>query len=208
MKKVVWIVILFLIIGVSLLIYKGTYSLDEDTGVKRDLILRYEGIDDDKIINYIDMIDDVLLPISSYTMSDILSNNYDFLTAFAINYILKNSDLFRQDITIMDDYVYNNGYMNYSTNKYVNKEIIYMITSGVFNKRDYVIINDYLEVRNDMVPLLLLYNNDISMNISKAEVNRFNDNYIVNVWYENNDLVYKYIFVYDDDRLILKNLEI
>jgi len=171
--------------------------------------LEYDSVNlEEEIYNYIDMIDDVLIPTSSYVMSDVLSDNYDFLTVFAINYILKNSDLFNQDIKVLDNYTYSDGYSNYSTNKYVNKDIIYKITDGVFNKRDYVIINDYLKINGDMVPLLLLYNYEFEMTIDKLEVNKFDDNYIINVNYKDNDLVYRYVFMRSNDRLILKNLEV
>ena len=208
MKKYILIILLVLVVGIGIFIYKGTYSIEEDVSVKKDLILKYDDNVEDKFYNYIDMIDDVLIPTSSYVMSDVLSDNYDFLTVFAIKYILENEDLFKQDIEIMDKYTYNNGYMDYSTNKYVNKDIIYMITDEVFGKRDYVIINDYLEVNNDMVPLLILDEYDFEMAIQGTEVNRFSDNYIVNVRYKDNDLIYRYIFVKDNDRLILKNVEI
>ncbi len=208
MRKYVWIIILILVVVGGIFFYKGTYSLEEDVSIKKDLILKYDDNLEDKFYNYIDMIDDALIPNSSYVMSDILSDNYDFLTVFAINYILNNEELFKDDIKIMNKYTYNNGYMNYSTQKYVNKEIIYLITNGLFGKRDYVIINDYLKVENDMVPLLLLDSFEFMMDIQDVEVNQFSDNYIVNVKYKDNDLVYRYIFVKNDDRLILKNLEI
>ena len=209
MKKYIWIFILVFMIGVGLFLYKGTYSIEDDVSIKKDLILEYDSVNlEEEIYNYIDMIDDVLIPTSSYVMSDVLSDNYDFLTVFAINYILKNSDLFNQDIKVLDNYTYSDGYSNYSTNKYVNKDIIYKITDGVFNKRDYVIINDYLKINGDMVPLLLLYNYEFEMTIDKLEVNKFDDNYIINVNYKDNDLVYRYVFMRSNDRLILKNLEV
>jgi len=209
MKKYIWIFILVFMIGVGLFLYKGTYSIEDDVSIKKDLILEYDSVNlEEEIYNYIDMVDDVLIPTSSYVMSDVLSDNYDFLTVFAINYILKNSDLFNQDIKVLDNYTYSDGYSNYSTNKYVNKDIIYKITDGVFNKRDYVIINDYLKINGDMVPLLLLYNYEFEMTIDKLEVNKFDDNYIINVNYKDNDLLYRYVFVRSNDRLILKNLEV
>ena len=90
------VVVLLLVMVVGIFIYKGTYSIvDKDNtsvieNAGEKLILKYDSSDlETDIYNYIDMIDDILIPVSSYTMSDVLSENYDFLVLFAINYILK-----------------------------------------------------------------------------------------------------------------------
>ena len=207
-RKVLFIVGLIFVAFIFIMLFKDTYAINEDN--ISDLILRFDIENlNDNFYNYIDKIDDTVIPTSSYVMSNVLSDNYDFLTLFAINYILKHSDDYIYDIVLMNNYTFNDGYNNYSTNKYVSKNVIYKITDEVFGKKDYVIINDYLKVVNDMVPLLLIYNYDFYMSIDKI-INVLEDgnNYIVSVKYKDNDLIYKYIFLKDNDRLILKNIEV
>ena len=211
-KKYLLLVVLVFIIGTILLIYKitkETYSLNEEV-MGKDLILKYDNDNlSNNFRNYVDLIDDSLIPIASFVMSDVLSDNYDFLTVFAINYILNNIEDFEEDIYAMDNYIYNNGYITYSTNKYVKKDLIYRITNEVFNKKDYVIINDYLKIDDNMVPLLLIDNYNFDMKIEKIlDIINKDDNYVVKVKYSDNDLIYKYIFEKNADRLILKNLEV
>ena len=211
MKKFGLLILLVLVIGISIFLYKGTYSIDEESmNIKEKLNLKYDTDNfENKIYDYIDMIDDEVIPMSSYAMSDILSDNYDFLTVFAIDFILKHAESYSDEITILDSYTYNDGYRMYTTNKYVSKNVIYKITEDVFNKRDYLIINDYLKLTNDMVPLLLINDDNFEMKIDKIiSVLESGNNYIVKVKYEDMDLIYKYIFQKVDDRLILKNLEI
>lgn len=207
-RKVLFIVGLIFVAFIFIMLFKDTYAINEDGN--SSLVLEYDKDNlNDNFYNYIDKIDDTVIPTSSYVMSSVLSDNYDFLTVFAINYILKHSDDYIDDIVLMNNYTFNDGYNNYSTNKYVNKSVIYKITDQVFGKKDYVIINDYLKVVNDMVPLLLIYNYDFYMSIDKV-INVLEDgnNYIVSVKYKDNDLIYKYIFLKDNDRLILKNIEV
>ena len=211
MKKYVWIFILVFVIGFGIFLYKGTYSIDyENNDVVRNLNLKY---DKDKLnnnfYNYIDLIDDSVISTSSFVMSDVLSENYDFLTVFAIDFILKHIDDYRSDIVTLDNYTYNDGYNDYKTNKYVSKDVIYGITNDVFGKKDYLIINEYLKLSYDMVPLLLIDKTDFAMELDEiVNVLQRGNNYEVSVKYRDNDLIYKYIFQQVDDRLILKNIEI
>ena len=207
--KLKYLIIFFLALLLTGIIFilKSTYSKGEEVIEKQnDLILKFDESNlEENFYNYIDLIDGSLIPTSSFIMSSILSDNYDFLSIFAIDFILKNIDNYLDDIIVMDNYTYK----NYSTNKYVKKDVIYKITNEVFNKKDYLIINDYLNLSNDMVPLLLIDNYDFNMKIDKIiNIESNNDTYIVNVKYIDNDLIYKYVFERKEDRLILKTLEV
>ena len=201
------LIVLITGIIVILLVFKGTYSLDEDINDdKISLNLMYDKDNlNDNFYNYIDLIDNFVIPTSSYAMSNVLSDNYDFLTVFAIDFILKHESEYTDNIVILNDY----NYGGYHTNKYVKKDVIYKITGDVFNKKDYVIINDYLKIYDDMVPLLVVNNYDYDMQIDRI-VNILEDNntYVVSVKYNDIDLIYKYMFLKMDNRLILKNIEI
>ena len=160
------------------------------------------------MINFIDLIDDDLIPNTSFNFSSKLNENYDFLTRFAISFILDNSNNY--DIKILDNYIYNDEYGNrYSTNKYVSVDTLYDVTNRVFGVDYYYILNDYLELNNGMIPLIELYNYSLDMNIE--EITSINDmgNYLdVVVKYDGIDLDYIYTFDKLDNKLYISNLSV
>lgn len=160
------------------------------------------------IINFIDLIDDNLIPNTSFNFSSKLNENYDFLTKFAISFILDNSNNY--DIKILDNYIYNDEYGNrYSTNKYVSVDALYDVTNSVFGVEYYYILNDYLEPNNGMIPLIKL--NDYSFNMNIEEIISMNDmgNYLdVVVKYDGIDLDYIYTFNKLDNKLYISNLSV
>ena len=162
----------------------------------------------DELIDYIDIIDDSLIPNSTFNISSKLNENYDFLTKFAISFILDNSEYY--DIVMGEEYVYYDDYGNeYKTNKYIDVDKIYEITNSVFGVEYYYILNKYLEINNDMIPLLELDNRDFDSNIDNIiEIDR-NDNYIdVVVRYLDNNLDYVYKLEYIGNRLYISDLSI
>lgn len=162
----------------------------------------------DELIDYIDIIDDSLIPNSTFNISSKLNENYDFLTKFAISFILDNSEYY--DIVIGEEYVYYDDYGNeYKTNKYIDVDKIYEITNSVFGVEYYHILNKYLDIKNDMIPLLILEEREFNSKIdSILEIKKY-DNYIdVIVRYENNDLDYVYKLEYIGNRLYISDLSI
>jgi len=162
----------------------------------------------DELIDYIDIIDDSLISNSTFNISSKLNENYDFLTKFAISFILDNSEYY--DIVMGEEYVYYDDYGNeYKTNKYIDVDKIYEITNSVFGVEYYHILNKYLEINNDMLPLLILEEREFNSKIdSILEINKY-DNYIdVIVRYENNNLDYVYKLEYIGNRLYISDLSI
>lgn len=159
-----------------------------------------------ELYNYIDIIDDSLISNSSFVMSDKLSENYDFLTKFAISFILDNDEYY--DITLMDEYVYTDMYGNeFSTNKYIDIDKIYEITDSVFGVGYYYILNDYIDINNDMVSLLELDNREFDVEIEKiVNIDRYDKYVDVVVKYMDNELEYVYRFEYIDNRLFVSDL--
>ena len=137
-----------------------------------------------------------------------MNENYDFLTKFAISFILDNSEYY--DIVIGEEYVYYDDYGNeYKTNKYIDVDKIYEITNSVFGVEYYHILNKYLEINNDMLPLLILEEREFNSKIdSILEIKKY-DNYIdVIVRYLDNNLDYVYKLEYIDNRLYISDLSI
>lgn len=215
-----YIIVIGTILLIVTFVLKNSYALNEEelnnlntlNQNNLDITLEYTENEielNDNIYNFINLIDDSLIPTATFNMSDSLNNNYDFLTIFAINFILNNEQYYKDEIIIGQEYTYNDGYNNYTTNKYINLDTIYDITYNILGKNNYYIINDYLKIENNLVPLLLLKEYNFFMELEKIEdIVKFSNNYEVSVKYKDIDLIYKYIFENIDNRLILSNIEI
>lgn len=214
--KFKYLIIVLLLELLFIFIIDNSYALDEETinNISNNLDITLEKENDENILknniyNFIDLIDDSLIPTASFSMSSTLNENYDFLTIFAINFILNNEEFYKEDIVIGEDYIYNYGYGSYSTNKYIDINIIYDITKNIFGKDNYYIINDYLNIENNLVPLLLPDNYTFFMELDKIiDVVKFSNDYQVLLKYKDVDFVYKYIFEEKDNILFIKNIEI
>ena len=160
------------------------------------------------IYDFIDLVDNNLIPNTSFNISDKLNENYDFLTKFAISFILDNRGYY--EIIEGQDYVYKNEYGDvFITNEYINIDTIYEITNKVFGVEYYYILNDYLEVENELLPLLEIEEKIFSMNIDNiVSIDKFSDYIDVVVKYKDNDLDYIYRLEYVDNRLVISNLGI
>lgn len=215
-----YIIVIGTILLIVTFVLKNSYALNEEelnnlntlNQNNLDITLEYTENEielNDNIYNFINLIDDSLIPTATFNMSDSLNNNYDFLTIFAINFILNNEQYYKDEIIIGQEYTYNDGYNNYTTNKYINLDTIYDITYNILGKNNYYIINDYLKIENNLVPLLLLKEYNFFMELEKIEdIVKFSNNYEVSVKYKDIDLIYKYIFENIDNKLILSNIEI
>ena len=210
-KNIVVIVTLFML-GVTLFVGdKKSFANDNVIEDNFNLNLEYnedKNIFKNDLYNYIDLIDNSLFAMSSFNMSDTLNENYDFLIDFAISFILSNEEQYKDDIIIGEEYVYIDDFGNkYTSNRYVNIELIYDITNSIFGKRDYVVINEQINVNNDLVPLLLIKDNVSFMDISEiSDYSLFGNKYNVYVKYRDIDLEYIYVFDNIDGRLILNNV--
>ena len=186
MKYRYYVLILLLISIICFISFDNTYAImhiDDDKLIynENEEIMKIE------IYNYIDKIDNILIPNSSYTYSDILIENYDFLERFSVNYILSNISLYIENINIIDNI------------QYVKKEIIYESTKRYFNVDKF-----YIE---DMV---ILENNEKLFDLKIKNINYAIDNNFVNVdvIYENN-VFYTYTFTMDSNlNMYLYNVEV
>ena len=205
----------FLMFGMLLMFFVGSsFALDEETINEiemlenKELDIKLENIEDyDEVHKFIDLIDDSLIPTASFNMSDVLNDNYDFLSVFAINFILNNEEYYKNDIVYGENYVYDSYGYKYETNKYIDINKIYDITYNILGKKDYYIVNDYLKIENNLVPLLLLNNYSFLMEIdSIVDIVKFSEKYEVIVKYKDIDITYKYIFEKLNDNYIINNI--
>ena len=212
MKNKYWYIAIIIISFIYLVLVGKSFakSEDEEHFDMVDLSLKITDNIEEDIIKYTDLIDDSLIPLATYDKTAILSDNYEFLVNFAINFILNNISSYKDSLIVLDEYIYNDGYNIYRTNQYVDLDVIYNITKKVFNKSDFLILNNYLTVNNGLVPLLQIDDYTSSMTIEKIiDIVSDNDSYVLKVKYKNLDIIYKYFYIKTiDDTLVLNNLEI
>ena len=106
---------------ILVIIASNTFAYQDDN----NCILFYNENKDilkDDIRYYVDTIDDYLFPNSSFIYSDVLTENYDFLTNFAIDYIINNKTHYSDKIIKLDSYDYYDVHYNKkTTNEYIDK---------------------------------------------------------------------------------------
>ena len=157
---------------------------------------------------YLDSIDDYLIPNSSYLYSDILVENYDFLTNFALDYIINNKEAYIDKIIKLDDYTYYDSHYNeLNTNEYIDIEEIYDITYKYFGIKDYSIINDNVSIINNCVSLSDYTERLFSSQVKNLDVDKNKDMIIATVSYDSGDR-YKYTFKIINNVLKIYNIEV
>lgn len=208
--KTKYLIILFTIILTIIFLLNKSYALDEEVfeNTNKELNISLKNINNpSEVYNFIDLIDDSLLPTATYNMSNKLNDNYDFLTIFAINFILNNEEYYKDSIIIKDNYTYTINNNTYTTNKYIDINKIYDITYNILGKNNYYILNDYLKIEDDIVPLLLIDEYPFIMEIEEiSDVVYFSNNYEISVKYKNINLTYKYILEKLDNQYIINNI--
>ena len=207
-KKIIIISISILLgIIIFILIKNNSYAVDENIiNIKKEKIIYNEEKLNEDITNIVNDISSIIIPNASYEDSDILTENYDFLTIFAINYILRNKEYYNSKIINDKEYQYEYYNYKYTTFEYIDINEIYNITDIFFGKKYYYITNDYLKVEDNKIPLLLIKDKNIDLEIEKIKLEK-NNNYINSyVKYKNNDLIYNFIFKNKDNYLVLYNI--
>lgn len=200
-----------MVLGVcAALLNKGSFSMEEDEFLVELNYIEDSSVLKNDVFNFIDLIDDSLFITSSYSMSSVLNENYDFLVDFAISFILNNEEYYKDKIVEGDKYAYVDGFGNeYVTYKYIDLESVYEITNSVFGKRDYMIFNEHLKEVDGFIPLLLLKDNTSFMEIEKiSDIIERSNQYNVFVKYKDVDYTYIYSFVNKDRKMSLVNLDV
>ena len=205
MNRIIKILFVVAIVGIIIILFSNTFAYKDNKITEIFYTDDYDKLEND-LYNYIDNIDDILIPLTSYNYSRILSNNYDFLVNFALRYISDNKDIYQ-------DYIYDNYheyyYKNNMVDTYVDLNLVYDITDKFFNKRDFYVINKELDIRDDKISLLIINNKHFDLSLERItdiikERNRLT--FIANY---SNKIKYKYTFlILDDNRLVIENIEL
>lgn len=160
------------------------------------------------IQEYIAIIDDYLIPNSSYIYSDVLTENYDFLVNFAIDYMINKKEIYNDKIVKLDNYKYKNKYLEDKiTNEYIKIQEIYEITDNFFGLRDFVIINDNINIIDDYISLSRYVDTSFDLKINNLSISVNDDTIDAYVYYETGDII-KYQFKVINKVLKLYNIEV
>lgn len=175
MKKIYIILAITIIL---LLSFKGSFAQTEPLDLNENNF-------EQKVKNYIDIIDDYLIPNTTYEISNILNENYDFLVNFSLSYINNNKDKYE--------------IIKKNNEEYINIDEIYKITNKIFGQKYFIILNQ--EIDNNLIKINKK-NETFKMKISNIEIK----NYDVYIKYEEINLKYIYQFKKNDNNLVLYNV--
>ena len=210
MKGKYLLLLLFIISLIGVIIYSNksyayTDNYDYTLFYKED----YNELENN-IKVYLKDIDYLIYNNSDYTTYNTLSDNYEFMINFALDYISINKDKYNDKIVIKDNYNYIDRYNNsLSTNEYISIDTIYDITYKYFGKKDFIILNDNVNVIDNYISLssnkFIIPNLEINnISISKEE-----DKVIAKIKYVNdNNTTYYFIFNNIDGILKITNVEV
>lgn len=193
---------------------KPSYSLEENSPIQKIINLNLEYTNNETILknnlyNFINEIDDTLIPLYEYNEDLSLNDNYQFMTTFALNFISNHLDYYQNRLISKNVNQPSADSDNITaTTKYVPIDLIYEITSLVFNRRYYHITNPELTVTDNAIPLLV-ESYPIEMNLDNIiNISKNNNTLLVNVKYQEMDFYYQYEFLITNKQLTLKNLNI
>ena len=210
MKKIIIAVSLLILSILSFLLINNTFAIEENNPAINPYFIYYQ--DNSNKLNrdlttYIETLDDILIPISSFDFSPILVENYNFLVDFAIRYIADHQKYYQDKITIYNDHSFT--YNGISTNKYIDLALIYEITDIFFAKRDFYIINNNVENYQNKISLLVKRSTTFKAKINQIKDLTLKDDLLsLKVYYDDNS-TYKYYFkILTDKRLVIYNVEL
>lgn len=195
-----------LLLGISVLENTWAYTYDLD-----EAVLFYEEDEvklSNKILKYLDNIDEMLIVNSSFELADRLVDNYDFLVHFAVDYVLKYQEYYSDKIVMLDDYSYvNRELIEKKVNLYIPIEVLYEITDKYFGVRDFAIINDDVNIIDGYVSLSDYTERVFSLKIERVEVIATDNVVEARVCY-GDDICYLYTFNNVNQILKINNVEI
>ena len=160
------------------------------------------------INEYISDLDNYLIPNSSYIYSEILTENYDFITNFALDYIINHKELYIDRIKYLDLFSYYDvDNREQSTNEYIDIEEIYNITDKYFGIRDYYIINDNVREIENYISLSDYTKRIFSKEIKEIKIEKKDNTLIAIIKYDDID-IHKYTFKIINNVLKIYNIEV
>lgn len=210
MKGKYLLLILFIISLIGLIIYSNkSYAYIDNY----DYTLFYK--EDNKELSnnikvYLKNVDYLIYNNSDYTTYNTLSDNYEFMVNFALDYISINKDKYKDNIVIKDNYNYIDRYNNrLSTNEYISINTIYDITNKYFGKKDFIILNNNVNIIDNYISLSSNKFINPNLEINTISISKENNKVIAKIKYVNdNNTTYRFIFDNIDGILKITNVEV
>ena len=196
MKRKELLLIIILIIGILstiTLISSNTKALPVSSEIDFTKKITYYEDEDllvQNIKEFISQNDDILIALSSYEDGEILSDNYDYMTNIAINYILDNKDNYQDKIE----------------DNMIDIKYIYEITYNFFGKKNYY-IKDQID---NKIPLIKI-NKRFKMNLDSIKIKIIKNSRIeayTKYILGKETMNYKYIFKIENNEIYLENIEV
>lgn len=196
MKRKELLLIIILIIGILstiTLISSNTKALPVSSEIDFTKKITYYEDEDllvQNIKEFISQNDDILIALSSYEDGEILSDNYDYMTNIAINYILDNKDNYQDKIE----------------DNMIDIKYIYEITYNFFGKKNYY-IKDQID---NKIPLIKI-NKRFKMNLDSIKIKIIKNSSIeayTKYILGKETMNYKYIFKIENNEIYLENIEV
>ncbi len=212
MKKKIFLITLIVITSIFIIfsIFKNTYAYDYKD---YDYTLFYKEDREEltgDIEKYIYDIDYLIYNNSNFSIYDSLTDNYEFMVDFAIDYISAHKDKYQDKIVLLEAFKYtDNHYHDKVTNEYIDIDTIYDITNKYFGIKDFLILNDNINMIDKYISLSSNTNKSIYLNIYSINIEEKEDLVFVYVKYINDlDTNYIYTFKIDNNILKLSNVEV
>lgn len=196
MKRKELLLIIILIIGILstiTLISSNTKALPVSLEIDYTKKITYYEDEDllvQNIKEFISQNDDILIALSSYEDGEILSDNYDYMTNIAINYILDNKDNYQDKIE----------------DNMIDIKYIYEITYNFFGKKNYY-IKDQID---NKIPLIKI-DKRFKMNLDSIKIKIIKNSSIeayTKYILGKETMNYKYIFKIENNEIYLENIEV
>lgn len=196
MKRKELLLIIILIIGILstiTLISSNTKALPVSSEIDFTKKITYYEDEDllvQNIKEFISQNDDILIALSSYEDGEILSDNYDYMTNIAINYILDNKDNYQDKIE----------------DNMIDIKYIYEITYNFFGKKNYY-IKDQID---NKIPLIKI-DKRFKMNLDSIKIKIIKNSSIeayTKYILGKETMNYKYIFKIENNGIYLENIEV
>lgn len=196
MKRKELLLIIILIIGILstiTLISSNTKALPVSSEIDFTNKITYHEDEDllvQNIKEFIAQNDDILIALSSYEDGEVLSDNYDYMTNIAINYISDNKDNYQDKIE----------------DNMIDIKYIYEITYNFFGKKNYY-IKDQID---NKIPLIKI-NKRFKMNLDSIKIKIIKNSSIeayTRYILGKETMNYKYIFKIENNEIYLENIEV
>lgn len=196
MKRKELLLIIILIIGILstiTLISSNTKALPVSSEIDFTKKITYYEDEDllvQNIKEFIAQNDDILIALSSYEDGEVLSDNYDYMTNIAINYISDNKDNYQDKIE----------------DNMIDIKYIYEITYNFFGKKNYY-IKDQID---NKIPLIKI-NKRFKMNLDSIKIKTIKNSSIeayTRYILGKETMNYKYIFKIENNEIYLENIEV